>query len=270
VPFLLSIKQIDSSPFQPRQDFDPAETAALAKSLSDHGLLQPIIVRKVGERYQLIAGERRLRAAVQAGWTEVPVNVVQANDRQVAELALIENLQRKDLNALEKAAYFQKYIDTFGSTQEELARRLNVDRSTVANMLRLLELPESVKDAVRRGEITPGHARALLPLANEREQIEFCRRIQREGLNVRQTERMVQEFIDQADREPLSALDIPAPPKRTKAAKSEHILALEQQFRSALGMKVQISHNARGRGRLTIHFRNHAEFEQLKKHICGG
>ena len=269
-PARVDVRQIDSNPAQPRQEFDPGEMQSLAESISAHGLLQPVVVRRVHDRYQLVAGERRLRAAIQAGWVDVPVNVVEADDRQMAELAIVENLQRKDLNALEKAASFQKYLDQYGCTQEELAGRLKLDRSTIANLIRLLELPEPVQEAIRRGKITQGHARALLPLGDEREQIEFCRRIQREGLNVRQTEALVQEMIDAADREPLAAVETPAKPTRPSRAKNEHIAALEQQFRTALGMKVKITHNARGRGKLVVQFRNHEEFEQLKKHICGG
>ena len=198
------MRQIDGNPAQPRQDFDADETRSLAESLSAHGLLQPLVVRRMGDRYQLVAGERRLRAAIQAGWTEVPVNVVEADDRQMAELAIVENLQRKDLNPLEKATSFQNYLEHYGCTQEELAGRLKLDRSTVANFIRLLELPAPVQDAIRRGKLTQGHARALLPLGDEKEQIDFCQRIQREGLNVRQTEVLVQETIDAADRDPLA------------------------------------------------------------------
>jgi len=213
-PLRIGVDQIDRNPLQPRQDFAPDEIRALAESISSHGLLQPVVVRRVHNRYQLVAGERRLRAAVQAGWVDVPVNVVEADDRQMAELAIVENLQRKDLNALEKAASFQKYLDQYRCTQEELAGRLKLDRSTIANLIRLLELPETVQDAIRRGKITQGHARALLPLGDEQEQIAFCQRIQREGLNVRQTESMVQQIIAAADREPLSA--IAAPEKATR------------------------------------------------------
>ena len=264
----VSVRQIDSNPSQPRQEFDDAETRALAESISAHGLLQPVVVRQVRDRYQLVAGERRLRAAIEAGWADVPVSVIEADDRQMAELAIVENLQRKDLNALEKAASFQKYLEQYGCTQEELAGRLKLDRSTIANLIRLLELPEAVQDAIRTKRITQGHARALLPLGDAREQIEFCNRIQREGLNVRQTEGVVQEAIDAADRDPL---DIPAPAKasRPSRAKNEQLAALEQEFRAALGMKVSISHNARGRGRLVVHFRNHDEFDRLKRQVCG-
>src|SRR5215467_10668156 len=134
----LSVYEIDGSPHQPRDDFNDAEIEALAQSLRDHGLLQPIVVRRLGDRYQLIAGERRLRAAIKAGWTDVPSQIREADDQQVAELAIIENLQRKDLNAIEKAASFQQYLATYGCTQEELAGRLAIDRSTVANLIRLM------------------------------------------------------------------------------------------------------------------------------------
>ena len=207
----VNVLQIDSNPAQPRQDFAPAEMQSLADSLSTHGLLQPVVVRRVHERYQLVAGERRLRAAIQAGWVDVPVNVIEADDRQLAELAIVENLHRKDLNPLEKAASFQKYLEQYGCTQEELANRLKLDRSTIANLIRLLELPEAVREAIRCGKVTQGHARALLPLGDEHEQIAFCQRIQHEGLNVRQTEVLVQETIDAADREPLAIVETPAP-----------------------------------------------------------
>ena len=266
----LPIDRIDSNPDQPRQDFNPNEIKKLAESIATHGLLQPVVVRRVDDRYQIIAGERRLRAAVQAGWTDVPVNIIEADDRQKAELAIVENLQRKDLNALEKAASFQRYLEQYGSTQEELASRLNLDRSTIANFIRLLELPQAVQDSLRRGEITQGHARALLPLGDEREQIEFSARIKREGLNVRQTEMLVQQMIDSADQEPLAVVDREGRSSKVARGQNEQLAALEQQFRTALGLKkVQITSNARGRGKLVIHFRNHEEFEQLQNHICG-
>ena len=252
-------------PFQPRQDFDLAEIHSLAESLATHGLLQPVVVRHVDERYQLVAGERRLRAAMEAGWTEVPVNVVEADDRQVAELAIIENLQRKDLNPLEKAASFQRYLQQYGATQEDLAQRLKIDRSTVANLIRLLELPEPVQEAVRRGHITQGHARALLPLGDEREQIAFSARIEAEGLSVRSTEALVQETIAEADAEPLASADPDGKTTRRTRPRSEHLAALEQEFRSALGLRVKLTHTARGRGKLVISFSDHDEFERRKQ-----
>jgi len=267
-PTKLSLDQIEHNPFQPRQDFDAAEIDELANSLRSHGLLQPIVVRPMGDHYQLVAGERRLRAATKAGWTEVPIQIVEADDRTVAELAIIENVHRKDLNPLEKATSFQRYLQEYGCTQEELASRLNLDRSTIANLIRLLELPEVVQESVRQGKITQGHARALLPLGDEREQLELCRRIQQEGMSVRQTESLVQETIDQADAEPLSLVGRDGQ-RRAARATSEHIAALEQEFRAALGLKVKLSHNARGRGKLVIQFGGHEDFERLRQHICG-
>ena len=155
-PTRLEIGQIDSNPYQPRQDFNEAELQSLGESLLTHGLLQPVAVRKVDDRYQIVAGERRYRAAMKVGWTDVPVQVTEADDRQMAEMALVENIQRKDLNALEKAASFQRYLEQYGCTQEELASRLNIDRSTVANIIRLLELPDPVKDAPPPVQDHPG------------------------------------------------------------------------------------------------------------------
>ena len=265
----LDIARIESNPAQPRQTFDPTEMESLTASIASHGLLQPVVVRRVDDGYQLIAGERRLRAAKQAGWTEVPANIIEADDRQTAELAIIENLQRKDLNPLEKAASFQRYLEQYGCTQEELASRLKLDRSTIANLIRLLELPDAVQEALRDGKITQGHARALLPLGEEHEQVDFCRRIQREGLNVRQTESLVQEIIAAADAEPLGLIDRDGRSKKAARVQSEHLAALEQELRAALGLKVQLTHGARGRGKLVIHFRNHDEFERLREHLRG-
>jgi ParB family chromosome partitioning protein len=267
-PTRLDIRLIDSNPFQPREDFGDEDLDTLTDSLRSHGLLQPLVVREIGERYQLVAGERRLRAAARAGWTEVPILVIEADDRETAELAIIENLQRKDLNALEKAASFQRYLDSYGSTQEELASRLKIDRSTVANLIRLLELPDVVQAAVRDGKITQGHARALLPLGNEREQIEFCKKIRQESLSVRKTEMLVQEAIAGEDG-PLGVVDEDGASRKTRRGTSEHMAALEQEFRAALGMRVSISHNARGKGKLVVHFANHEEFDRLRMHVCG-
>ena len=268
-PLRVPVSHIDSNPFQPRQDFDDAELRSLAESLQKHGLLQPVVVRRVGNRFQLIAGERRMRAAVQAGWTEVPVQVVEADDRQVAELAIVENLHRKDLSPLEKAASFQSYLEQYGCTQEELASRLELDRSTIANLIRLLELPAAVREALREGHITQGHARALLPLGDEPEQVEFCQRIRQDGLSVRQTEALVQETIRTADAGPLGVVDRDGNRSRPKRVPSEHVAALEQELRAALGSKVAITHNSRGRGKLVIYFKSHDEFERLREYLCG-
>jgi ParB family chromosome partitioning protein len=262
----LPIAEIQQNPHQPRQDFDAEELQRLADSISSHGLLQPVVVRPWQGGFQLIAGERRLRAARLAGWTEVPAMVVEADERQTAELAIVENMQRKDLNALEKAASFQRYLEQYGGTQEELASRLNLDRSTIANLIRLLELPSPVQDALRRGKITPGHARALLPLGDEREQVDFCERIQREGLNVRQTESLVQEAIA-AQENGKGGAGNPSTGK-PQGRTSDHVAALEQEFRKALGARVKITNDARGRGKVVIAFGSHEEFDLIRQHIC--
>lgn len=267
-PLRVAVFDIDANPFQPRTEFGAADLESLVESIRLHGLLQPLVVRRMGERYQLIAGERRLKAAIKAGLAEVPVVVRACDDRQAAELAMIENLQREDLNALDKAAAFQQYLTRYGCTQEELAGRLQLDRSTIANLIRLLELPAEVQQALRRGSISPGHARALLPLGDEREQVQFCHRIQAEGLSVRDTERLVQELVYHADAEPLDAVaGKPRPPSGRRRA-APQIAALEQELRSALGTRVEVRQAARGRGRIVVHFQSPEEFERLRRHLC--
>jgi ParB family chromosome partitioning protein len=264
-PPRVETRLIDSNPYQPRADFDETEIQSLAESLQTHGLLQPVVVRRHGDRYQLIAGERRLRAAVKAGWSDVPVQVVEADDRQMAELAIVENLQRKDLSPLEKASAFHRYLEEYQATQEDLASRLKLDRSTIANLIRLLELPAAVQEALRQMKITQGHARALLSLGDEGEQVAFCTRIQQEGLSVRQTESLVQDAIAQADAEPLAVAG-----KTTRSRRSsQHLAELEQEFRAALGLKVKLTESGRGKGKLVIPFSTHEEFERIRDVICG-
>ena len=196
----------------------------------------------------------------------MPATLVEADERQTAELAIVENLQRKDLNALEKAASFQRYLDQYGGTQEELAGRLKLDRSTVSNLIRLLELPAGVQDALRRGKITPGHARALLPLGEGAEQVAFCRshperRIERPANGSSRTR-------DDRRRGRFAAGQ--AAGGKPARRGSDHIAALEQEFRTALGLRVKITHDARGRGKVVIAFSSHEEFDQVRSHICGG
>jgi ParB family chromosome partitioning protein len=260
----LNVYDIDDNPFQPRREFNESEIASLAESLKQHDLLQPILVRRVGERYQLISGKRRLRAAIQAGWTTIPARLREADDRLVAELAIVENLQRKDLNPIEKALSFRRYLDQHQCTQEELAGRLKIDRATIANLMRLLELPETVQKALGEGAISAGHARALLPLGDEREQIEFCRRIQAEGLSVRDTEQQVRETIETLEAANLGGVAAGAGKKRRRRATSDQVAALERELRIALGTKTEIRQGSRGRGRIVIHYADHDEFERIR------
>ena len=263
----LNVYEIDDNPYQPRRDFSEPEIASLAESLKEHDMLQPILVRVVGQRYQLISGERRLRAAIQAGWKTVPVRVREADDRLVAELAIVENLQRKDLNPIEKALSFKRYLDEHHCTQEELAKRLKLDRSTIANLMRLLELPQSILDGIRTGAISAGHARALLPLGDERAQAALADRVVTEGISVREIERLVQEQIASEDGEELP--EVAKASKARRAKRSEQVQALEQEFRRALGTKVEILARSKDKGKIVIHFANQEDFARIRAQIAG-
>jgi len=260
----LNVHDIEDNPFQPRRDFSEAELASLAESLKEHDMLQPILVRKVNGKHQLISGERRLRAAIRAGWTTIPARVREADDRLVAELAIVENLQRKDLNPVEKAMSFKRYVDQHRCTQEDLAQRLKIDRSTIANLMRLLELPEQILDALRNGLLSAGHARALLPLGDPKAQLDFCEKISREELSVRDVERRVSELIAEEDEQ------APAIAGRIgqKRPRSEQVGSLQQELKLLLGTKVEIRQTSRGRGKIIIHFSDHDEFERIRNHLA--
>ena len=260
----LSVYEIDDNPFQPRREFSESEITSLAESLKEHDILQPILVRLINDRYQLISGERRLRAAIQANWQTIPARVRQADDRLVAELAIVENLQRKDLNPIEKALSFRRYIDEHHCTQEDLASRLKIDRSTLANLMRLLELPRKIQDCLNNSEISAGHARALLPLGEESVQISFCNRIIEDRWSVRETERNVSERISSEDRGMVSSLV-----GRKKRSRTSQIESLEKQLKLALGTKVKIRKGSKGRGWIQIEFANNDEFERLRDQLEG-
>jgi ParB family chromosome partitioning protein len=262
----LPLAEIEENPFQPRREFSEPEILSLAASLKEHDLLQPILVRRVSGRYQLISGERRLRAAKHAGWTTIPARIREADDRLVAELAIVENLQRKDLNPVEKALSFKRYLDEHRCTQDDLAKRLKIDRSTIANLMRLLELPSSILNSLSKGTLTAGHARALLPLGDEHEQVALAERIERDGLSVRDVERTVAEQIGEDDAAEELPATIPGPGKQPRT-RTDQIASLEQEFRHALGAKVEIRASARGRGKITIHFANLDEFDRLREHL---
>jgi ParB family chromosome partitioning protein len=254
----IAVDQIDPNPFQPRRVFNAEEIASLADSLRQHGMLQPVLVRFAGERYQLIAGERRLRASIEAQLHEVPARVLALDDQRVFELAMVENLQREDLNAIDKASAFREYLARYGGTQEELAGRLGVDRSTVSNLIRLLELPGEVLDAVRTNDITQGHARALLALSDHEIQLVSCRRIITEHLSVRQTEALVTTGAPTPSRPRLRR-----DPAHPHDAKAPHILALEQQLHQMLGTTVVVRLKNHDRGQIIIDYQSREEFDRL-------
>ena len=231
----IAVDQVDPNPFQPRRQFDPEEIASLADSLRQHGMLQPILVRSAGLRYQLIAGERRLRASIEAQLHEIPARVLNLDDQRVFELAMVENLQREDLNAIDKAGAFRDYLSRYGGTQEELAGRLGIDRSTVSNLMRLLELPGEILDAVRGNQISQGHARALLGLEDGETRVVAYRRVVTEHLSVRQTEALVSTGVPTPSR-PRIRKD----PGHSPDTRPPHVLGLEQALHRQLGTTVAV------------------------------
>jgi len=238
----LHIGLLDPNPHQPRQVMDSGALEHLKESIREHGILQPIMVRPHGPRYQIVAGERRFRAAQAIGLTEVPVVVREVPDDQMLEVALIENLQRQDLDPIEKAQSFRSYLDTTAQTQEQAAKRLGLDRSTIANMVRLLELPEPVQGLLRTGQVAMGHARAILGLGDKRRQVDLAERVAREGLSVRQVERLV-------------APAAPRTKRKRRTEKDTNVREVESRLREALGTKVTVEEGQKpGSGRIVIEF----------------
>lgn len=250
----VAVEAIRPNPRQPRTTFAPDALQELANSLRQHGVLQPLLVSRAADGgYQLIAGERRWRAAQAAGLATVPVLVKEAAPRANLELALVENIQRSDLNPLEEAHAFRELLDEHGLTQEQLARRLGKSRVTVANTLRLLQLPEPARQAVAEGRISEGHARAILGAPTEAARLAVLQRIERNDLTVRQAEALAR------GPHSTSAEDERA---LTHAAPDPDLARLEDQFRQALGTRVQLVRSGSG-GRLIIHFFSEDELQGL-------
>lgn len=262
----LRVSEIENNPFQPRREFNADEIASLAESIKSHQQLQPILVRIVDGRYQLISGERRLRATIHAGLDTIRAEVREADDRLVAELAIIENLQRKDLSPIEKALSFKRYIEEHQCKQDDLARRLSIDRSTIANLMRLLELPKGVLDLLQAGQITAGHARALLPIGDEPVQLKAAQKIIDERISVRATETMVADML-KAEEDQDTGRKVVNATRQKRRQTSPHIEAMQQELRMVFGSKVEIKSNARGRGKITIHFNDGEEFERLRQKL---
>jgi ParB family transcriptional regulator, chromosome partitioning protein len=248
--------RIHPCPFQPRKDFPPETLRELADSIKEQGIVQPLIVRERDGQFELIAGERRWRAAQLLGLAEVPVILRQADDRAVLELALIENLQRENLNPIEEAQGYAQLIEQFKLTQEEVAAKVGKSRVAVANALRLLRLPAEIQGHVREGRLSVGHAKVILGLAVERHQRTAAERVLREGLNVRQTEALVSQL--QARETPTGATPSPPAPK----ARDTHVAHLENQLRERLGTKVNLRY-AQGKGALEITFFSDDDLERI-------
>jgi ParB family chromosome partitioning protein len=250
----IAIEQIEQNPFQPRKAFDEGELTSLRESIRAHGLLQPLVVRPIGDHYQLIAGERRLRAAAAAGFTEVPATVVNFDDQQVLEAALVENIQRADLNPIEKAQGFKDYLKRFGMTQEQLAGRLGLDRTTISNLINLLDLPLEVQEAVRLQQITPGHAKVLKGIPAREQQISLCKDIIARGLSVRATEALAREQRTE-DKETRAA--------RNGQEKTTHIQSLEAELQQKLVTHVEIRLRDKDKGQFVIGFESNDDFERI-------
>jgi ParB family chromosome partitioning protein len=253
---LCNIHEIHPSPWQPRRLVTDDGIEELAQSIREKGILQPLVVRVRGEGYEIIVGERRWRAAQRAGLKKVPILLREATDQEVLELALIENLQREDLNPLEEAEAYQRLITEFAYTQEALAQRIGKDRSSVANTLRLLKLPEEVQGALEKNEISMGHARALLAFKNEREQVAFCRKIVQKGLSVRETEDGIRHLLETKTSRPPKELEKP------------EITSLREELRHIL--KTQVRIKTRGeRGTIEIEFYSLDDLERILELIRG-
>jgi ParB family chromosome partitioning protein len=247
---------VTPNPRQPRSTIRDEDLAELAASIREHGIIQPLIVTRTADGYQLIAGERRWRAARLAGLTTVPVLVKNAAPRQMLELALVENVQRADLNPLEEAQAYQQLVDEFGLTQEEVAQRVGKSRVAVANTLRLLKAAPAVQEAVLNRTLSEGHARALLGLPRPDMQEAALKVVLKQGLNVRQTEELVRRLLQQgATKRP------PQPP-------SPEMRALESRFQEALGTRVNLLRRGK-HGRLVIHFYSDEELDALYERIVG-
>ncbi len=255
-PADISVTKIDPNPFQPRIDWDDEELSSLTESIKQQGILQPLVLRRNEERYQLIAGERRLRASILAGLDTVPAFVREADDRQMMALALIENIQRQDLNPMEKAEAFSRFCTEFKMTQEELGKQVGISRSAVANFQRLMELPEQVKAMVRSGKLSMGHGRALLGLPNEEARTRVAKLCHTRGYSVRALEDAVRKSLDRK----------PARKKKEKVV--PEIRQLENELQRILGTRIIIK-DAGGSGKLEIEYSSLDELDRILSILRG-
>ena len=261
------VESIERNPYQPRKAFDSDELASLSASIRTHGVLQPLVVRQVGERYQLVAGERRLRAAREAGLQSVPVTVVDFYDQQILEAALVENIQRSDLNPIEKAQGFKDYLTRYRMTHEQLAARLGLGRATITNLVALLELPAELQDAVRVGQLSTGHAKILKGINDPARQIAMSKEIIARGLSVHATEAYVKQLAAAAEPQPPAGGDhsigYSAPEKTT------HVQGIENELRQKLSTRVEIRVRGKDKGQIVLAFESNDDFERLIEVLRG-
>ena len=249
----INIDLIETNPFQPRTEFDESALRELAQSIKEQGVIQPVTVRKLGHnKYQLISGERRLRASKMAGLAKIPVFIRVANDEQMLELALIENIHRENLNAIEVAISYQRLIDECSLTQEEVSEKVGKSRSAVANFLRLLKLPAEVQIAIRDGHISMGHARALINVPDKEQQLKLLQQIVDGEMNVRQTEELADKAKNPDAKEKKQTNFIP-----------EHFKSKIKKLSQTLNTKVKVKRDLQGHGSVVIDFKDEAEFDRI-------
>lgn len=248
---MLAITEVEPNRNQPRKHFAEEAMNELAESIKSHGIIQPIIVRKQKDYYEIIAGERRWRAARIAGLKEIPVVIKEYTDKEVSEIALIENIQREDLNPIEEALAYKQLIDEYGLTQEELSQRISKSRSAVTNTMRLLRLHGEIQDMLAGGVLSAGHARALLAIENQEKQLETAHEIIKNSLSVREAETLVKK--------------VNAPPAKKKEEKKNDFIYrdLEKKLTENLGTKVRISNKEDGTGKIEINYYSDDELEQI-------
>lgn len=250
----IEIHKIEANPFQPRTSFEEESMQELAQSIKRQGIIQPLTVRKSGyDRYQLIAGERRLKAATMSGLKAVPCYIRVANDEQMLEMALIENIHRKDLNAMEIAFSYQRLIEELKLTQEEVSQRVSKDRATVSNYIRLLKLPPEVQYALRHDQISMGHARSLITIDNIPLQLKLLLRIVEKGFSVRDTEKLARDII-----QPPATVNKPV-----GSNLPEHVEEAGVRLQHKLGKKMSIRRNNNGKGSIVITFSSDTELDQI-------
>jgi ParB family transcriptional regulator, chromosome partitioning protein len=268
----IRLADVTANRFQPRRTFTEPELVELEASIRASGLLQPIVVREIGNgKWELVAGERRLRAVTRLGWTEVPAVVRDFDDRAMLTLALVENLQRADLNPLEEAEGYQRLIDEFGLTQLQVAEAVGKDRTSVTNLLRVLSLPPAVRQLVEGRQISAGHARALLPIKDERQQVELANEIVAHQLSVREVEARAREITNPtpATPKPTDRVKNPAPESGQDRASTPALRRIEDQFRKRLQTDVQVQMLGNERGVVRITFYSADDLDRLLDAIVG-
>jgi ParB family chromosome partitioning protein len=254
----VQVDAIEHNPYQPRKRFDDDELSSLTESIRTHGVLQPLVVRQVNGHFQLVAGERRLRAARSAGLMSVPVRIVDFNDQQLVEAALVENIQRADLNPIEKAQGFKDYLDRFHMTHEQLAARLGLARPTITNLVALLDLHPEVQDMVRNGQLTTGHAKVLKGVSSGDKQLTIAKEIIARGLSVHGLEAHLKEtqYAPAAEENGTT-------PSRGSPHKTAHVEGIENELRQKLGLRVEIKVKGKEKGQIVLGFESNDDFERL-------